>query len=130
MAKSPTSGDFPVPEETRPARNAVPALAVQVGIAMLFRPAYSRELDPIERPWKVANSCAFCGRYHPTFRNFQAAIPEVLDALPSTYSQQPVSWMTLILQQFDDVSLMAAQGISSGSSPPSTGIQFGKAPGG
>ena len=49
-------------------------------------------------------------RYHPTFRDFQAAIPEVLNALPTKYSQQPVSGMTRILQHFDDVSLMAAQG--------------------
>ena len=48
------------------------------------------------------------GRYHPTYRDFQAGIPEFLDALPTTYSQQPVSWMTLILEQFDDDSLMAA----------------------
>src|SRR5271157_3242561 len=51
------------------------------------------------------------GRYHPTVRHFQAAIPEVLDALPRKYFQQPVSWMTRIFHQFDDVSLMAAQGI-------------------
>ena len=51
------------------------------------------------------------GRYHPTYRDFQAAVPEVLDGLPRKYSQQPVSWMTRIFHQFDDVSLMAAQGI-------------------
>src|SRR5271157_5561873 len=51
------------------------------------------------------------GRYQPIVRDFQAAIPEVLDALPRNYSQQPVSWMTRIFHQFDDVSLMAAQGI-------------------
>jgi hypothetical protein len=47
-------------------------------------------------------------RYHPICRDFQAAIPEDLDDLPTKYSQQPVSWMTLIFQQFDDVSLMPA----------------------
>src|SRR5208337_4849208 len=52
------------------------------------------------------------GRYQPIVRDFQAAIPEVLDALPKKYFQQPVSWMTRIFHQFDDVSLMAAQGIS------------------
>jgi len=51
------------------------------------------------------------GRYHLIVRDFHAAIPEVLDALPREYSQQSVSWTTLIFQQFDDVSLMAAQGI-------------------
>jgi len=44
----------------------------------------------------------------PTFRNFQAAIQEVLDAMPTKYSQQPALLMTLIFQQCDDVSLMAA----------------------
>src|SRR5271157_5723156 len=53
------------------------------------------------------------GRYQPIVRDFQAAIPEVLDALPRKYFQQPVSWMTRIFHQFDDVSLMAAQGINS-----------------
>ena len=52
------------------------------------------------------------GRYQPIVRDFHAAIPEVLDALPRKYYQQPVSWMTRIYHQFDDVSLMAAQGIS------------------
>ena len=52
------------------------------------------------------------GRYQPIVRDFQAAIPEVLDALPRKYFQQPVSWMTRIFHQFDDVSLMAAQGIA------------------
>ena len=54
------------------------------------------------------------GRYQPIVRDFQAAIPEVLDALPRKYFQQPVSWMTRIFHQFDDVSLMAAQGITYG----------------
>ena len=34
------------------------------------------------------------GRYQLIVRDFQAAIPEVLDALPRKYFQQPVSWMT------------------------------------
>ena len=53
------------------------------------------------------------GRYYPTYRDFQAAIPEVLDGLPRKYSQQPVAWMTRIFHQFDDVSLMAAHGINA-----------------
>src|SRR5271157_6215931 len=55
------------------------------------------------------------GRYQPIVRDFHAAIPEVLDALPRKYFQQPVSWMTQIFHQFDDVSLMAAQGTASNS---------------
>ena len=46
--------------------------------------------------------------YHPTFREFQAAIQEVLDGVSTKYSQQLASLITLNFQQFDDVSLMAA----------------------
>ena len=79
-----------------------------MGIEILLLPEYSREVYLIERSWKVAKHCAFCGPYQPTYRGFQAAIPEVLDALPTGCSPQPVSSMTLNFQQFDDVSLMPA----------------------
>jgi len=85
----------------------VQALAAQPGIALLL-PSYSPELNLIERPWKVVKRCALFGRYHPTCRDFQAAIPEVLNALPTKCSQQPASLMTLSFQQFDDVSLAPA----------------------
>ena len=107
----------------RPAIDAIPARtggSVGPGVPGLFLPAYSRELYLIERPWKVTKRCAFSGGYLPTYRDFQAAIPEVLGALPSKYSQQPVSWMTRIFQQFDAVSLMAAQGISPNVPVPNT----------
>ena len=73
------------------------AHAAQVGPGApgLFLPAYSRELYLIEGPRKLAKHCAFCGRYHPTYLGFQAAIPEVVDALPTKCSQQRVSLMTL-----------------------------------
>jgi hypothetical protein len=85
-------------------------LAAQLspGAPGLFLPSYSPELNPIERPWKVTKRCALYDRYDPTRRDIQAAIPEVLDALPTTCSQQPAALMTLNFQQFDDVSLMPA----------------------
>ena len=110
------SGSGQVPRS----RNAVQALAAWLGIALLFLPSYSAELNLIERPWKVTKRRALYGRHHPTCRDFQAAIPEVLDALPTKYSQQPVSWITRIFLQFDDVSLMAPQGITRISFEPST----------
>jgi len=64
----------------------VQAFAVEVGMVMLFLPTYSREPYLVERPWKVAQRCASCGRYHSTYRGFQAAIPEVVDALPTKCS--------------------------------------------
>ena len=90
-------------------RNAVvQALAAQLGITLLFLPSYSPNLNLIERLWKFTKRRALNGRYHPTFRDFQATIQEVLDGLSTKYSQQLASLMTLNFQQFDDVSLMAA----------------------
>ena len=96
-------------DNARYQRNAVvQAWAAQLGITLLFLPSYSPNLNLIERLWKFTKRRALYGRYHPTFRDFQAAIQEVLDGLSTKYSQQLASLMTLNFQQFDDVSLMAA----------------------
>ena len=96
-------------DNARYQRNAVvQALAAQLGITLLFLPSYSPNLNLIERLWKFTKRRALYGRYHPTFRDFQAAIQEVLDGVSTKYSEQLASLMTLNFQQFDDVSLMAA----------------------
>jgi transposase len=96
-------------DNARYQRNAVvQALAAQLGITLLFLPSYSPNLNLIERLWKFTKRRALYGRYHPTFREFQAAIQEVLDGVSTKYSEQLASLMTLNFQQFDDVSLMAA----------------------
>ena len=86
----------------------VKALATQLGISLLFLPSYSPNLNLIERLWKFIKRRALYGRYHPTFRDFQAAIQEVLDGLTTKYAEALASLMTLNFQQFDDVALMAA----------------------
>ena len=87
---------------------AVKALAEHLGITLLFLPSYSPNLNLIERLWKFIKRRALYGRYHPTFADFQAAIQEILDGLPTTYAEPLKSLMTLNFQQFEDVSLMAA----------------------
>ena len=84
---------------------AVKALASQLGITLLFLPSYSPNLNLIERLWKFTKRRALYGRYHPKFANFQAAIQEILDGIPTTYAQQLETLMTLNFQQFEDVSL-------------------------
>ena len=83
---------------------AVKALASQLGITLLFLPSYSPNLNLIERLWKFTKRRALYGRYHPKFANFQAAIQEILDGIPTTYAQQLETLMTLNFQQFEDVS--------------------------
>jgi hypothetical protein len=58
--------------------------------------------------WKFIKRRALYGRYHPTFADFQAAIQETIDGLPTTHAEQLETLMTLNYQQFHDVSLMAA----------------------
>jgi len=96
-------------DNARYQRNAVvQALASQLGIALLFLPSYSPNLNLIERLWKFIKRRALYGRYHPTFAEFQAAIQEVLDGLPTTHAERLKTLLTLNFQIFEDVSLMAA----------------------
>ena len=84
---------------TRPAKSAIPApgLAAQVGPGTGIVPAVVlTRTEPHRTTLEGHEAFALYGRYHPTFQDFQAAIPEVLDALPTRYSQQSVSWMTRI----------------------------------
>jgi transposase len=96
-------------DNARYQRNAVvEALASQLGITLLFLPSYSPNLNLIERLWKFIKRRALYGRYHPTFAEFQAAIQETLDGLPTTHAERLKTLMTLNFQLFEDVSLMAA----------------------
>ena len=96
-------------DNARYQRNAVvEALASQLGITLLFLPSYSPNLNLIERLWKFIKRRALYGRYHPTFAEFQAAINETLDGLPTTHAERLKTLMTLNFQLFEDVSLMAA----------------------
>jgi transposase len=87
---------------------AVKALAERLGIILLFLPSYSPNLNLIERLWKFIKRRALYGRYHPTFADFQGAIQETIDGLPTRHAEQLKTLMTLNFQQFKDVSLMAA----------------------
>ena len=96
-------------DNARYQRNAVvQALASQLGITLLFLPSYSPNLNLIERLWKFIKRRALYGRYHPTFAEFQAAIQETLDGLPTTHAERLKTLMMLNFQLFEDVSLMAA----------------------
>jgi transposase len=88
--------------------DTVQTLAGQLGITLLFLPSYSPNLNLIERLWKFIKRRALYGRYHPTFADFQAAIQETLDGLPTKYAEPLKTLMTLNFQQFENVSLMTA----------------------
>jgi transposase len=96
-------------DNARYQRNAaVEALAKGSGITLLFLPSYSPNLNLIERLWKFIKRRARYGRYHPTFAEFQAAVQEILDGIPTSHAEPLETLMTLNFQLFEDVSLMAA----------------------
>ena len=96
-------------DNARYQRNAlVQVLAEQLGITLLYLPSYSPNLNLIERLWKFIKRLALYGRYHPTFSEFQAAVQQVIEGLPTTHAESLKSLMTLNFQRFQDVSLMAA----------------------
>jgi transposase len=86
----------------------VQGLAKDLGIALLFLPSYSPNLNRIERLWRFMKRQAAYARYHPTFAHFRAAIEDVLAGLSTTHAHKLATLMTLNFQVFEDVSLLAA----------------------
>jgi transposase len=96
-------------DNARYQRNAaVQALASPLGITLLYLPSYSPNLNLIERLWKFIKRRALYGRYHPTFADFQAAIQQTFNGLPTIHAEQLKTLMTLKFQTFEDVSLLEA----------------------
>jgi transposase len=96
-------------DNARYQRNAlVQGLAKDLGIALLFLPSYSPNLNLIERLWRFMKRKAAYGRYHPTFADFRAALEEVLGGISMTHVDKLATLMTLNFQVFEEVSLLAA----------------------
>lgn len=84
------------------------ALAVDLGIVLLYLPSYPPNLDLIERLGKFINRRSLYGRYHAKFADFQAAIQDTIDQLATSHAPKLTSLMTLNFQEFKNVSLIAA----------------------
>ena len=80
----------------------VQALALSLGIELLYLPGYSPNLNLIERLWKfVKKECLGC-RVLPTYEAFTAAIDGCLASLSTRHKQQMDTLLTLDFQLFDD----------------------------
>ena len=82
--------------------------ADRLGIALLYLPGYSPNLNLIERLWRFIKRDALYGRYHATFADFKAAIEQTIADLPGKHKEALASLLTLNFQTFEDVSLLAA----------------------
>jgi transposase len=87
----------------------VQALALSLGIELLYLPSYSPNLNLIERLWKfVKKQCLGC-RVLPTYEAFTTAIDECLANLNTRHKHQMNTLLNLEFQLFDeDVPVLAA----------------------
>jgi transposase len=82
--------------------------AQRLGIALLFLPSYSPNLNLIERLWKFTKKKALRGKHYRDFKEFQAAIDDCLDRTDTDYKKQLATLMTPKFQTFENASFLAA----------------------
>jgi transposase len=86
----------------------VEALAAALQIELLYLPAYSPNLNLIERVWKFVKKTCLYSTYYATFHDFKQAISACLAQTPTTYKKELDSLLTLKFQTFKESQVMAA----------------------
>jgi transposase len=85
----------------------VQARAALLGIEILFLPAYSPNLNLIERLWKFVKKKCLYSQYYATFSLFSTAISECLEkAGRGDYKSELESLLTLKFQTFKNVQIV------------------------
>jgi transposase len=86
--------------------NIVTALALQLNIELLYLPAYSPNLNLIERLWKFVKKKVLYSKYYPNFAEFRTAITDCLKQTHSTHKKELNSLLTLKFQAFKKCELV------------------------
>jgi transposase len=76
--------------------------AKKLGIELMFLPAYSPNLNLIERIWKFVKKECLYGQHFISFHNFRSRIENCLDQFDSIHKNKLNSLMTLNFQTFED----------------------------
>ena len=76
------------------------AVAKILNIELLYIPAYSPNLNLIERLWKFVKKTCLYSKYYPDFASFKKAITDCLDNTDTKYKKELDSLMTLKFQRF------------------------------
>ena len=87
---------------------AVRLAAKLFNVELLYLPAYSPNLNLIERLWKWVKKEALACNHLDSFADFQAAIELRLDQASSTHKDELASLLTLEFQMFDCLPLVPA----------------------
>ena len=85
----------------------VQRLAKELRIELLSLPAYSPNLNLIERLWKFVKKEVLSCRYYEDFARFKAAIVECLDGVEGKHKLSIKSLLTLNFQTFEKPQLLA-----------------------
>jgi transposase len=86
----------------------VQALAISLGIELLYLPSYSPNLNLIERLWRFVRKEALDSTFYEDFAHFTTAIDRCLDGLPTVHKYEMETLMAHRFQMFGDVPLLAA----------------------
>ncbi len=86
--------------------NIVTALASQLNIELLYLPAYSPNLNLIERLWKFVKKKVLYSKYYPNFTEFRDAITDCLKQTHTTHKKELDSLLTLKFQAFKKCELV------------------------
>lgn len=83
-------------------------LAAALGIELLFLPAYSPNLNLIERVWKLVKRLALNARVLPDFDAFADSITHTVETLETEHRDKLLSLLTPNFQDFRDVQVSTA----------------------
>jgi transposase len=82
-------------------------LAEALNIELLYLPAYSPNLNLIERLWKFVKKKCLYSTYYATFKDFKQAISACLAQTHTTYKNELDSLLSLRFQTFEKSQVMA-----------------------
>jgi transposase len=86
----------------------VQTMAAALNIELLYLPAYSPNLNLIERLWKHVKKKCLNGKYYATFAEFEAAITNCLQTLHAPNHHELDTLITRNFQLFDKQTFLAA----------------------
>lgn len=86
----------------------VQATAAALQIELLYLPAYSPNLNLIERLWKHVKKSCLNGKYYATFTEFETAITDCLQKLHEPEHHELDTLLTRNFQLFDKQTFLAA----------------------
>jgi hypothetical protein len=90
----------------------VGTLASRLNIELLFLPAYSPNLNLIERLWKFVKKKVLYSKYYSDFGSFKRAISHCLSQTHTTYKKELDSLLTLKFQVFRKCNFVPIWGIN------------------